>query len=159
MDFWPKKHKKAGSRKANRIERNMRRLSVPRMVMSKHSIQRYRERGVDTVPVIKSSNSNRYCLAAVVTVLPWKDKSAFQRAKTSVKRLLPYLRKRRCNPMDSLPREIESIFNHGKRVLKKTNEERRNSLRLAAHRKHGYYQDHNDFFESPNKRQTDFLKI
>mmetsp|Transcript_14322 Transcript_14322/g.21028 ORF Transcript_14322/g.21028 Transcript_14322/m.21028 type:complete len:191 (+) Transcript_14322:1018-1590(+) len=120
--------------------------------MSKHSIQRYRERGPGTLPAIVLPSNRCLSGAVVATLLPLKGSNA-RSPKESVAQLLPYMERRR-NPMGSLPTEIISIFNHCKNMMKKINEERCKRQRLVAYRKRGYHDYQESFFLRPKQKKN-----
>ena len=125
--YLAKKCKNAGPRKADRKERNLSALSNPPIILSKHAILRYRERGLNTFPIIKRCDS--HSLAIIVNLLPREGRSL----KTTKEALLPFMQKFKAK----VPKEIESIYVNSKNTIKKIEYHERSRRREIAYEKAG----------------------
>ena len=161
--YFAKKRKKAGACKAARQERFLsEKASRPSIFLSNHAIQRYRERGQNTFPIIKVDWNTSS--AIVVTFLP-KISLSLQHFKSTRDELLPFMQHGGHKKSKDLrtrngkaPKEIESIFAYSKNAIKKIDVERRRRRREKAYKRTGYYPSQEIHFLRPMKKEDRFSK-
>ena len=91
--YLAKKRKKAGTCKAARKEQFLSKASRPSIILSRHAIQRYRERVLNTFPIIIYYNGTASS-AIVVTFIPLPKLLSLQQLKNTIRdelRVLPIM--------------------------------------------------------------------
>eukprot|EP00978_Attheya_sp_CCMP212_P031119 scaffold116435_cov47-Attheya_sp.AAC.2 len=136
--YLAKKRKKAGTRKAARTEQFLLKASKPSICLSNHAIQRYRERGLNTFPIIKYGDRNASSDSIVATFVPKVPSLQLFRSTRDV--LLPFVQHDYSKDLPTrkrtkAPKEIESIFAYSKNAIKKIEVERCRMQREKAYYK------------------------